>query len=244
MQEFLPFYFKDLIGENNVLSKMIEEFFDFCRLYPLGRYTRSWNKFFYFENNSVKARKWSTDYTAELQKGIILLQRQKYLESRRREILKSIQQREQSDLKVTESTYNELEEIEAKTLQVREMYLAHGERMRLLWLKYKNNAFSREVLMGQKPQYRLLCGRQPYFWVQTRNQCSESGGCCGRECGCCKKALKVVIKHGSSLFGPRWKTKTGIYGHCTAECGCCIRYKGCYKPDPWFEKESKPKSTA
>lgn len=222
---------------------MIEQCFDFCRLYPLARFTRSWNKFFYIAENSVRARQWSKDYTTELQKGIVLLQRQKYLESRQKEIMKIIQQRGQSDLKVTDSICKELEEIEAKILQVQEMYLAHEERMRVLWPKFKSNTFSREVLVAQKLQYRLISGRQPYAWVKTRNQCSESGGCCGRECRCCEKPLKVVIKYRSSLF-PRLKKKTGIYGHCTAECGCCIRYKGCYKPDPWFEKESKPKSKA
>jgi hypothetical protein len=223
---------------------MIEQFFDFCRLYPLGRFTRSWNKFFYFDEDSTHDCQWARDYTAENQKGIVLLQRQQYLEGRRKEVIATIQQRGQSDSKVTDSICNELEEIVAKIHQVQEMYLAHEERMRVLWPKFKSNTFSREVLMAQKPQYRLIAGRQPYVWVQTRNQCSDSGGCCGRECACCEKPLKVVIKHGSSLFGPRWKKKTGVYGHCTAECGCCIRFKGCYMPDPWFEKESKPKSTA
>ena len=221
---------------------MIEQFFDFCRLYPLGRFTRSWNKFFCFADDSVGASQWSKDYTTELQKGIVLLQRQKYLESQRKEIMKTIQQRGQSDLKITDSICKELGDIESKILQVREMYLAHEERLRMLWSRFKNNTCSREVLMAQKPQYRLISGIQPYAWVQKRNQCSDSGGCCGRECGCCEKPLKMVIKYGSSLF-PRLKKKTGIYGHCTAECGCCIRYKGCYKPDPWFEKESKPKPT-
>lgn len=181
---------------------MIEQFFDICRLYPLGRFTRSWNRFWAFSEDS--ARQWSKDYTAEMQKGIVLLQRQEYLKSRRKEIVTTLQQRGQpDDFKVTYSICNELEEIEAKIDQVQVIYLAHEERMRILWPKFKSNIFSREALMAQKPQYRLIAGRQPYSWVQTRNRCSDSGGCCGRACGCCEKPLKVVIEHGSSLFGQR-----------------------------------------
>lgn len=189
-----------------------------------------------FTEHQPKRSKWAIDYRVEARKGIVLLQREKYLRDQRMEIMAAIEQ--EQDLKSQDtSVIDELEKINAEILQVKHMFRDHEERMRVLWSTFKDNSFSREVLVAQKAQYSLITGRQPYAWVQKRNHCSDSGGCCGRECGCCERPLKVVIKHGMSVFGPRQK-KSGVYGHCSAECGCCIRYKGFYKPDARLEKES------
>lgn len=220
-------------------ANMIEQFLDFCRLYPVGRFIRKWNKIFYLP--STKAATWASDYMEEVHIGIVLLQRKKYLQEQRTEILR--QQRKKRvkeaelDLKVQKSCglIDELKRIQEDILQVQRLCHIHEERMRVLWSIFKSNSFSRDVLMTQKPQYRLITGKQPYAWVQARNQCAYNGGCCGRECQCCKKPLRAVTTHGMSIIGSR-KKESGIYGHCTAECGCCIRYKGFYKPDPWFQK--------
>jgi hypothetical protein len=47
--------------------------------------------------------------------------------------------------------------------------------------------------------------------------CSEQGGCCIRECGCCSR------RHLS-------KRKKGR-GHCTLECWCCIGFRGFELPE-------------
>lgn len=220
---------------------MIEQFLDFCRLYPVGRLIRKWNKIFYFPN--TKAATWASDYIDEVHIGIVLLQREKHLQEQRKEILQQQQQKQrlekvELDLKFQKKKsglIDDLKRIQEDILQVQKLCNIHEERMRVLWPIFKSNSFSRDVLMIQKPQYRLITGKQPYAWVQTRNQCAYNGGCCGRECQCCEKPLKVVIAHEMSVIGPK-KKKSGIYGHCTAECGCYIRYKSFYKPDPWFQQ--------
>ncbi|KAF3405308.1 hypothetical protein DPV78_002212 [Talaromyces pinophilus] len=208
---------------------MIEQFLDFCRLYPVGRLVRKWNKIFYFPN--TKAATWASDYMDEVHIGIVLLRREKYLQEQRKEILQQQQQKQRLEGVKLELKFqkacgliDEFKRIQQDILQTQKLCHVHEERMRVLWSILKSDSFSRDVLMTQNPQWRLIMGKQPYAWVQARNQCAYNGGCCGRECQCCEKPLKVVTAHEMSFIGPR-KKKSGIYGHCTAECGCCIRYK-------------------
>lgn len=51
--------------------------------------------------------------------------------------------------------------------------------------------------------------------------CSDRGGCCSRECGCCAQRHLSKRKKGQ--------------GHCTTECGCCIGFRGFELPEE--EKE-------
>lgn len=225
---------------------MLEQLLDLCRLYPLGRFIRNFNKGGYGSESKRKAIAWANDYAAEIHKGIILLQREQYLQDRRMEIVATLQrqqqqQQQEEDLKITDlEFFDELEQIDVDIRQVQQLCRAHEERMRVQWANYRDNSFSRHVVMAQKAQYRLIAGRQPYAWREARNQCAESGGCCGRKCRCCEKPLKVSVEYGPAVFGLRMEFKSGVYGHCTAECGCCRRYKGSYKPDPWFENASRP----
>ena len=46
--------------------------------------------------------------------------------------------------------------------------------------------------------------------------CSDRGGCCSRECGCCER------RHLSKRKGK---------GHCTIECRCCISFQGFELPE-------------
>lgn len=50
-------------------------------------------------------------------------------------------------------------------------------------------------------------------WLVSR--CKESGGCCARECGCCKKKAYQ---------------KKDCKGHCTPACKCCQKAKGLLFP--------------
>lgn len=178
----------------------------------------------------------------ELRKGIALLQREKYLHQQRSELMAAIQQHQpylqgEQNSKChdgrTAELIDDMEKVNAKILQVQNMCCAHDQRLRELWSTFRSSSSSRDVLMGLKPQYSLITGQKPYFWLKERNQCSDSGGCCGRECGCCEKPLKVIFAYVLPMLGLRRKKE--VYGHCTAECGCCIRYKGSYKPDPLLE---------
>jgi hypothetical protein len=125
---------------------------------------------------------------------------------------------------------------------VRKFYYAHLiEMRRLLSSTKKNNAFWRGFMMERKCQYSFIPGHnKPYFWMKAKNNCTQSGGCCGRECRCCEKPLRVYST--DSTFP--WKKEAGVYGHCTAECGCYIRNYGGYTPHPLFkESENKTRST-
>jgi hypothetical protein len=61
----------------------------------------------------------------------------------------------------------------------------------------------------------LAARRQPGWHMSSdflRKDCAERGGCCGRDCGCCKKSPEAHRVKG--------------WGHCTVHCGCCSRHRG------------------
>lgn len=71
---------------------------------------------------------------------------------------------------------------------------------------------------------------RPWVWLLGRNGCADNGGCCGRGCGCCEKALLSYIRTSEDDLEER--KEVGVYGHCTEECPCCIRFHGRYNPHP------------
>lgn len=64
-------------------------------------------------------------------------------------------------------------------------------------------------------------------WI--RKDVLPGGGCCGRPCRCCEKALGQYLQPAK---GDGQSELVKVYGHCTVECACCIKYRGCYVPDP------------
>lgn len=80
--------------------------------------------------------------------------------------------------------------------------------------------------------YRATSGLPPYFkelydnlrrdpnWFMREElvqDCSDRGGCCSRECGCCAQRYMFQRKKGR--------------GHCTTECQCCIGFRGFEFPE-------------
>lgn len=65
-----------------------------------------------------------------------------------------------------------------------------------------------------KQEYHKL-RKNPKWYLRKElvEDCIQKGGCCARDCGCCKK------RHLNSQI------IKGI-GHCTVECGCCTRNRG------------------
>lgn len=49
------------------------------------------------------------------------------------------------------------------------------------------------------------------FWGFLADDCAQRGGCCSRDCGCCRKSSARLKKRR---------------GHCTKECGCCLQTRG------------------
>ncbi|CAG8154536.1 unnamed protein product [Penicillium nalgiovense] len=65
--------------------------------------------------------------------------------------------------------------------------------------------------------------RDPKWFMREElvQDCSDRGGCCGRECGCCAQRCEEV-KNSSQRKGR---------GHCTTECQCCIGFRGFEFPE-------------
>ena len=70
-----------------------------------------------------------------------------------------------------------------------------------------------------------------YAWVLDCLECASTGGCCGRDCGCCEKPL-ITYREPMKRYDVESIRIVGVYGHCTAECPCCIRVRGRYHPHP------------
>lgn len=64
--------------------------------------------------------------------------------------------------------------------------------------------------------------RDPRWYMRKElvEDCTDQGGCCSRNCGCCAQ------RHSHSY-------QKGI-GHCTVECSCCLGFRG-------FELSTKEK---
>lgn len=197
---------------------MFDQLFDLCRLYGVARWLRQIR----IESPAYRRHEdvWVKRYAAEERKGIALLQREMRLENERRELLNRV------DLaKELPCDGSQLYILDEKLVEVRQHHCAHQRELRRLWSIKPNGCQIRDFEMTQKPQ--MTRHDKPYSWFQGRKACAFSGGCCGRECGCCKKPLRMFLT--PTLLDP--KKRMGIYGHCTTECGCCIKYNGAYIPD-------------
>lgn len=73
-----------------------------------------------------------------------------------------------------------------------------------------------------------------YAWIFQRKICADTGGCCGRSCGCCEQPLITYLRPVSDT--DLEKKEVGVYGHCGDECPCCIRVRRRYRPDPCLPK--------
>jgi hypothetical protein len=206
---------------------MIEQFLDFCRLYPAARWIRD-------VCDLAPGRKWRDAYEKEESIGIMLLQREKRLVNTQKKIIRYEKRQQDSAQKhekhqeLPPALLQELADIDKRLIHTRGLYYEHQLRIRrLLSVTLLDNVHSREVLMARKPQYSFITrqGDRPYIWRKHRRVCVQSGGCCSRDCGCCEAPLTSIPKE-----------KFTMYGHCTTECGCCMKHNQFYQPHPMFEK--------
>lgn len=68
---------------------------------------------------------------------------------------------------------------------------------------------------------KVRCNTMWFMREEMVQDCSDRGGCCSRQCGCCAQ------RHLSERQKGR--------GHCTFECWCCISFRGFDLPEE--EKE-------
>lgn len=70
------------------------------------------------------------------------------------------------------------------------------------------------IYWNPRDQYRTI-RKDPEWYMVYRlvEDCAARGGCCGRECGCCRKRSASSQKRRGA-------------GRCTVECECCIQFRG------------------
>jgi hypothetical protein len=102
-----------------------------------------------------------------------------------------------------------------------------NQQLKEVQLQYprKEDALYRVTSMV-RPYFKELYDslrRDPEWFMREElvQDCSDRGGCCSRECGCCAQRY----------LSPRKKGR----GHCTIECRCCIGFRGFEFPEE--EKE-------
>ncbi|KAH8695927.1 hypothetical protein BGW36DRAFT_379901 [Talaromyces proteolyticus] len=215
---------------------MIDQLLDFCKLYSLARSVRGRIKIF------CPYKEWKEKYEQEERNGFAILQREKRLTDRKKQILSTIEQKEKPQIAGYQECdeqwkigyFYELCDIDEKLAEVQRLEQFHQQAIYTLFSTKKNHTYHRDVMMARKCQYSFIPRRdKPYIWLKHQDACARSGGCCSRECGCCEKPLKVFPTTSSFLLR---KKEVKLYGHCTSECGCCIKHIGTYTPHYLFKK--------
>lgn len=187
-----------------------EKLLDSLKLYPLGSAVREWNKFFTYTEDKNEQLKWIKEYNQEAYIKFSIYQREIYLKDdieRLHEIAAAV--------KLSEGEAEELRQLEEELAEIPQRLWMHKQ--------------ARTRLLEQKPKGAYVRGyctslKTGSWWEVQRKSCKSRGGCCERDCGCCKKKrLTLSGKEG---------TEPDNRSHCTPECACCIRYRGFYKPNP------------
>ena len=107
-------------------------------------------------------------------------------------------------------------ELEKTNQQLKEVQLQYARKEQALY----------EATSMLRPYFKVpydKLRRDPKWFMREElvQDCSERGGCCGRECGCC--AQRGEEKNLSQRKKGR--------GHCTIECQCCIGFRGFEFPE-------------
>lgn len=102
--------------------------------------------------------------------------------------------------------------IEQELAELRGEYFVHQVRLnRLENSRSDKKLAGREVMMLRAYWDRY---NRPYFWVFGRERCTARGGCCGRTCDCCKKALVKYLEAASEekQQTDKERRESGVFG--------------------------------
>lgn len=98
-------------------------------------------------------------------------------------------------------------ELETASKQLRELQVLYHHQEHALFLE------ETKIDRILKASYDRMRNKSTWFMREELvRECSDLGGCCSRNCGCCGK------RHMSNRNKGR--------GHCTTECWCCSTYRG------------------
>ncbi|KAJ9292585.1 hypothetical protein DTO271G3_8654 [Paecilomyces variotii] len=217
---------------------MIEEILECLGFYRSARSLRLQRISWQVEYRHADEIRWIRTYDAREQLQIAILQRIRRLEQDQQELMATgkipitplprAAGRDCSDV----SKYSGILEKELKITRR---------------ISYANKKALEELLLNQ-PEYgqglRLRDWRKirevkelqdkSMLWIDGRERCARTEGCCGRACRCCEEPLMTYFKPTMDTFELR--QVEGFHGHCTSECRCCIRHQGIYVPDENIEK--------
>ncbi|KAL1969003.1 hypothetical protein VTN77DRAFT_837 [Rasamsonia byssochlamydoides] len=116
--------------------------------------------------------------------------------------------------------------------ELHQQYSLHQQALSQLLARKPKGPWIQEWEVMQRRNHK----GKPLRWHQEKDLCAKRGGCCGRECRCCEKALGSYASYPQPDATP---VIVYIYGHCTVNCGCCVRFRGFHKPDPDLVNETK-----
>ncbi|PYH96690.1 hypothetical protein BO71DRAFT_396821 [Aspergillus ellipticus CBS 707.79] len=180
-----------------------------------------------------KMIKWRSEFRAEETLGIAILQRQHRLQ------LEQMQQGEKQEQSTKAEKERDINILPAYSLPVRP-FEAEIKEMRIEYWKHHSRMWRllRDLPSSGTVDYMLVHRRHQdesnssFIWIKDQRICAETGGCCGRDCGCCEKALHKYYQPDPSYEAPKPKKPFYVHGHCTVECACCIKFRQCYMPHP------------
>lgn len=184
---------------------------------------------------------WVKPYLLEEQLGIAILQRLQRLYKQQQEQEQSSEQLQKTsslpgsrdilqppDYNSSVTPLPSSAIIAEEATRLRGEYWKQQDRLNLLDAVKPINAVPvQEQMLLRK--HRDRHGRS-YAWVLGQERCAASGGCCGRDCGCCEKVLNQHLMPARNLAREE-SAVVKVLGHCTVECHCCIEARGCYIPD-------------
>ncbi|KAE8352284.1 hypothetical protein BDV28DRAFT_161892 [Aspergillus coremiiformis] len=193
-----------------------------------------WKKFGIVKELEDEKKSWINPFEEERERGHAILQRRRRLMD-----IKVAEHPKQEGESQKPPDYKEActpaESTRQKEIQdLMEAYWASNDLLLSMIDKRSQNLYVRRVDILRNHFDRH--GR-PYFWVLERAKCADTGGCCGRDCGCCDKALLAYNRPFGYLY-PDQKRVFRVYGHCTVECPCCIQVRHRYHPHPRLPKSN------
>lgn len=218
---------------------MIEEIIECLGFHRCARSFRLWKISWQFEREHKQEVNLLIEYDAKERLSVAVLQRIRRFERDRQEYMATESppatplphravQYGCSDV----SKYGEFLEKELE-MAYRICYVNRSELMKLTSKQPKSGQCTRLREWRKIREIEEYEGKSMH-WMDSRENCAMSDGCCGQTCGCCEEPLVKYLKPTKDSY--ELQPTQGFYGHCTSECRCCILRKGTYVPDAGIER--------
>ncbi|KAJ9194229.1 hypothetical protein DTO164E3_7489 [Paecilomyces variotii] len=217
---------------------MIEEILECLGFYRSARSLRLWRISLQVEYQHADEMRWIRKYDAREQLQVAILQRIRRLERDQQELMATgkipttplprAAGGDRSDV----SKYSGILEKELSMAR----YIWYINKKELAELVLNQPRYGQGLRLREWRKIREVKELQDksMLWMDGRERCARTDGCCGRTCRCCEEPLMTYFKPTMDTFELR--DVEGFHGHCTSECRCCIRHQRVYSPDEGIEK--------